>query len=158
MSTKYSMAHKTDQSYGVIPLYQKNDWEVLLIRQIGRMGDQFWTFPKGHPEPAEAPMTAASRELTEETGVTAVTLLPEPTFTTAYTFRHQGDIIDKQVTYYLGQCHTQATTITQPEEVAELRWCSLTEAVTLLPHANTRQLLKEVATYLDAAPSAADTV
>jgi len=144
------MQTTTDHSYGVIPLYQEGGlWQVLLIEQIGRRGDTFWTFPKGHPEDGETPPQSAQRELVEETGIKDAAIATEPIFTTQYTFVHEGIAIHKQVDYFLGYCTSTDTAISQPQEVSQLRWCSLSEAHTLLSHTNTQELLSAVMQHLD---------
>lgn len=145
------MEQKTDQSYGVIPLHKNGaDWQVLLINQIGRKGDTFWTFPKGHPEENEIAEESALRELQEETGIIDVSLDDDIHFTTAYTFIHEDIQIDKQVTYYLGFVHNPETDITQPQEVADLQWCSIEAALQQLSHQNTQKLLQQVQEYINA--------
>lgn len=144
------MEQKTDHSFGVVPVYKEaGDWRVLLIQQIGRKGDTFWTFPKGHPEANELPTESALRELQEETGITDVFLHDDMQFTTGYMFVHDGVQIDKKVNYYLGFVHSPDTHITQPREVADLQWCSFADAAQKLTHQNMRELLTQVTTYID---------
>lgn len=120
------MEYKHDQSYGVVPVYKTGvGYEILLINQIGRRGDLFWTLPKGHPEKDETPELAALRELGEETGIHKVTLDHNGLFTSQYEFIHEGIKVFKRVDYFLGFCDDKETKITQPHEVAELRWCTL---------------------------------
>jgi 8-oxo-dGTP pyrophosphatase MutT (NUDIX family) len=146
-----------DYSYGVIPLFKvEAEWKVLLIHQISHHGDRFWIFPKGHAENDETPMQTATRELTEETGVKAFTLDESKKFSMFYTFTHEGVRIDKQVDYFLGYCQSTETSITQPQEVCELRWCSLDEAMELLTHQNTRDVLDEVMVTLEVLPNKSD--
>lgn len=143
-----------DYSYGVIPLFRNGEeWQVLLIHQISHHGDRFWIFPKGHAEDDETPIETAARELGEETGVKDVTLDNDRTFSMFYTFTHEGVRIDKQVDYFLGYCQSTDTVVTQPQEVCELRWCSLPEAMELLTHQNTRDILIEVITVLEIEPT-----
>jgi 8-oxo-dGTP pyrophosphatase MutT (NUDIX family) len=134
-----------DKSYGVVPLYVKDGLtKVLLVHQISYRGDRFWIFPKGHAEVGESALAAALRELQEETGVTEITLDGEKVFSVAYSFVHDGERIEKEVDYYLGYCDTKETNITQPREVAELKWCSLEEAAQLLTHQNSKDVLQQV--------------
>ncbi len=134
-----------DKSYGVVPLHVKSGLtEVLLVHQISYRGDRFWIFPKGHAEVGESALAAALRELQEETGVTGITLDGEKIFSVAYSFVHNEERIDKEVDYYLGYCDTKRTLVTQPREVAELRWCSLEEASQLLTHQNSKDVLQQV--------------
>ena len=45
--------------------------EIALVKN----GPSFWGFPKGHIDPGEDALTAARREITEETGLVHVTLV-----------------------------------------------------------------------------------
>lgn len=152
--TKY-MPKKQDISYGVVPLYKSNsgEYEVLIIHQRSWTGEQFWIFPKGHPEGTESPKAAAARELQEETGVTEVTIETQPSFSMQYIFTHEGNIIKKTVTYFLGFVANKDTEITQPDEVIAVRWCSLTEAQDVLSHENSRSILKKIRAYVQTLPA-----
>ena len=139
------MSNKTDISYGVIPLYKEaGEWQVLVVHQISYRGDDFWILPKGHAEAGETPIEAAKRELQEETGVSAVTIPEDTQFTIEYSFTHENDRIHKTVIYYVGICATKDTVLSQPQEIKELRWCTLDEAKELVSHQNTRNVLEQV--------------
>ncbi len=139
------METKQDRAYGVVPLYKDgNVWKVLLVHQISYRGDRFWIFPKGHAEEEETPLFAALRELHEETGVSEVTLNGREVFSVEYSFVHDNERIEKTVDYYIGYCKNTDTNITQPREVAGLRWCSLEEAEQLLTHQNSKDVLQQV--------------
>lgn len=141
----------TDQSYGVVPLFNSGDEVfVLLVHQIGRRGDRFWTLPKGHPEPGEAPEVAALRELKEETGVTEVALVPNQSFTMRYQFTFEGDTIDKTVTFFLGAVRSQETVLSQPEEIAELGWFTKAEALDTVMHPEVRRIIEDACTVFAA--------
>lgn len=146
------MQTKKDYSCGVVPLF-KNDngeYEILLIHQISYRGknDRFWTLPKGHPEEGEEIEESVRRELKEETGVTDVELEMDTAFTSQYSFMHEGVKIEKTVEYFIGYAQSRETQITQPQEVAELKWCSFEEAYKILSHTKTRIVLEEVLEYL----------
>ena len=140
------METKTDISYGVVPVSKKADgtWQVLVVHQISYRGDDFWIFPKGHAEGSESPQETALRELEEETGIEAVTLEPATSFSIFYSFKHEGVQIDKTVEYYLGYCEDRKTSITQPQEIKELCWCTWAEAEELFVHENLKTLLLQV--------------
>ncbi len=59
---------KETESAGGIVLNGKG--EVALVKN----GPDFWGFPKGHVDPGEDALTAARREITEETGLVHVAL------------------------------------------------------------------------------------
>lgn len=146
------MQIKEDSSYGVVPVYfDGTGWKVLVIHQISYRGsnDTFWIFPKGHAEGNETPEISAKRELLEETGVEECILETEQTFTMTYSFRHEGVLINKTVTYFIGYCKNQGTKITQPAEVKELKWVSFEEAERLLAHQNSKDILNSVIAFLN---------
>lgn len=131
-----------DRSYGVVPLYSDGTFvRVLLVHQIGRRGDQFWTIPKGHREAGETPEAAALRELREETGVTSVALQSGQQFQMQYEFTHEGQSIDKTVTFYLGIVAVPTTRISMPEEIAAVSWCTQAEAAALVSHEEVRRII-----------------
>lgn len=148
--TEY-MPKKQDISYGAIPIYTEADgsYRVLVIHQRSWTGEQFWIFPKGHPEGEESPVAAAARELQEETGITAVTIEPRPSFSMRYIFTHDGDTIKKTVTYFLGYVTSLETNITQPDEVVALEWCTPERALALLSHENSKNILQQVLDYIE---------
>jgi bis(5'-nucleosidyl)-tetraphosphatase len=143
------METKEDISYGIVPLYKNGEtWEVLLIHQISYRGDDFWIFPKGHAEAGESAEVAALRELEEETGITGVTLEPNKVFPVSYSFTHEDIRINKTVEYRVGYCDSKKTTITQPHEVKEIRWCDFATADALLSHQNSKDVLEKVRDFL----------
>ena len=56
----------------------------MLHRQYTAPGH--WGFPKGHQDAGESEKETAIRELKEETGIDAVNLLEDKTFTEHYSF------------------------------------------------------------------------
>ncbi len=138
-----------DYSYGVVPVMKvEGEWRVFLIHQISRKGDRFWTFPKGHPEAGESEVETALRELREETGISAVKLAENHTFTNSYTFTAEEAQIEKTVLYYLGYVTDEASTI-QATEVAEAGWFAFMEAEAKLAHESNKKILKEVSIVLN---------
>lgn len=132
-----------DQSYGVVPIAVTADGpQVLLVHQIGRRGDRFWTLPKGHPEAGETPEAAALRELHEETGLTDVVLVSPHMFSMRYQFTHEGVTIDKTVTFFLGHVSNQTTALTQPQEIADLGWFLKEDALKQVTHAEVRSIIE----------------
>ena len=62
---------KETHSAGGIILNNNN--EIVIVEQRGNV----WSLPKGHIEPEEDPLTAAKREIHEETGLRNITLIKE---------------------------------------------------------------------------------
>lgn len=142
------METKQDYSYGVVPVHKKDNgqWEVFVLHQISYRGDTYWTFPKGHPEAGESNEETALRELKEESGLKAE-LDPSKTFDQFYIFRHEGQLIEKHVSYYLGEVNDTSFAL-QAKEVKEAKWCSFSEAYDTLTHDLARDILSEVEQYL----------
>jgi 8-oxo-(d)GTP phosphatase len=141
-----------DFSYGVVPLYREGrELKVLLVRQISYFdsANKFWILPKGHAEGSESGIEAAKRELREEAGVVDVEIVPEPTFTTSYSFVHEDVQIDKTVTYFIGWCASQETSVENQKEIEEVRWVSLSEAKELVTYQNSKDLLEQVEGFLN---------
>ena len=145
------METKIDNSYGVVPVFwDGKGWQILLVHQISYRGDDFWIFPKGHAEDSETPVDAARRELQEETGLKEVVLDEHHNFEVNYSFIHEGVRIKKRVIYYLGYCHNKITKVSQPQEIKELRWCTLAEAEKIVTHDNSREVLASAKLVLSA--------
>lgn len=143
----------SDTSYGIIPLSKtERGWEVFLINQIGRRGDTFWTFPKGHPEEGETPEATAKRELFEETGMHPSEILAHEPFVQSYEFVHEGTLIQKESFYFLGLVADRTFTI-EEREVMEAGWFLLDDAIERLTHAQAKQMLLQVQHHLDASVS-----
>ena len=137
---------RRDHSYGLVPIWRDPaSRQYLLIQHHAG----HWAFPKGHAEPGESPAQAAKREFTEETGIEAFTFWGEPTFAETYHFRKKaGLLVEKTVTYFLGEVH--APTVTpQPEEVADYAWGSYEQTRKRITFDDARALLDQVEAYLN---------
>lgn len=121
---------------GLVWRRASNGLELLLIRRDRHGGDE-WSFPKGKLDPGESFEEAALREVEEETGVRARIL------------RFAG------VMQYLVQGHNKVVCFWDMEavgsgvgqddgEVAESRWMSRDEALSLLSHEQNRELLRHL--------------
>ena len=113
--------------------------QVLLIRIRTRGGRAVWTFPKGRIEAGELPVTAALREVREETGYHCRVVAPlHPP--TRYRFIVQGQRILKTVHWFL-MVPTRKAGRYNPREVEEARWVPLPEAYDKLFYRSDRALL-----------------
>lgn len=74
---------------------------VALIRTSSRQGATVWGLPKGHPEPGEAALAAAQREVEEETGLEVMVLHSTPAAEIDYWFvGKDGERVHKRVHFY----------------------------------------------------------
>jgi 8-oxo-dGTP pyrophosphatase MutT (NUDIX family) len=109
-------------------------------------GSRVLALPKGHVDPGESAIEAATREVREETGIVAepVCELGE----SRYWYRRDGRTIGKRVTFFLFN-HVEGSTDDHDDEVEEVRWMSLEEAETALSHTAEREMVTAALAYLE---------
>lgn len=106
--------------------------EVALVH---RPAYDDWTLPKGKLLPGESDEKAALREVEEETGMAC--RIDREVGSVTYLDRRQRQ---KVVRYWL--MHPVGGTFSPTEEVDELRWMRLPEAIGLLSYERDRELLR----------------
>ena len=106
-----------------------------------------WGFPKGHLERGERADTAAIREVIEETGLNAVSLLG-PIATINWFFRFRGALIHKNCEFFLMQTSTPTTRPQKAEGITACRWTTLDEARRLIAYDNARDILTRASEML----------
>jgi len=127
------------------------DEQVVVIVPTRRAGNgsRVLALPKGHVDPGESPLQAATREVREETGVLAepVRELGE----SRYWYRRDGRSVPKTVTFYLFT-YLSGDTADHDDEVLEARWIDLREALTELSYEGERSMIELALAQLDAQP------
>lgn len=138
-----------DDSIGVIPVFKEDEKNPLFLL-IRHNDGGHWAFPKGHQHEGESVEQTAKRELYEETGIKEVILDLEKKFIQKYEYERSGNHFIKTVIYYLGFVYNIETEIPQEfrDEVIEMRWLPYEEALTLLTHDNSKNILREVVAYI----------
>jgi 8-oxo-dGTP pyrophosphatase MutT (NUDIX family) len=121
--------------------------EVVVIVPTRRAADgsRVLALPKGHVDPGETPVQAATREVREETGVVA-----EPVHElgeSRYWYRRDGRTIGKAVIFFLFE-YVEGDTADHDDEVEDVRWIGLDEARTTLSHAAEREMVELAIAYL----------
>ncbi|MEX1012285.1 MAG: NUDIX domain-containing protein [Waddliaceae bacterium] len=126
-------------SYGVIPIVKDNEgWKILLVQHV----NGHWSFPKGRPEPDEAPFETAVRELFEETGLAVDQWVEDQSFTEHYSFHHNGKRIKKTVKYFLAS--VKGDVKIQDEELCDFCFVTLEEAKKKVTFDEARSILKQL--------------
>jgi 8-oxo-dGTP pyrophosphatase MutT (NUDIX family) len=122
--------------------------EVVVIVPTRRASDgsRVLALPKGHIDPGENALQAATREVREETGIVGelVTELGE----TRYWYRRDGQTIPKSVCFYLFS-YIEGSTDDHDDEVEEARWIALQDAQSELSHAAEREMVARAVEYLE---------
>ena len=110
---------KYEKSCGAIVFRRDTCWNILLVRHLkGR----HVSFPKGHVEPGETLLQAASRETREETGIEAALLencpLPVPSA--------RED--DRRTVWFYPARYLAGDLCAQKSEVSEAGWIKISDA------------------------------
>jgi 8-oxo-dGTP pyrophosphatase MutT (NUDIX family) len=101
-------------------------------------GQRVLGLPKGHPDGDETLEQAATREVREETGVTAE--LVAPLGEVRYHYLRRGREIPKSVAFYLFR-YLDGDVADHDHEIEDARWMPLSEAVEALTYDGEREIL-----------------
>lgn len=113
--------------------FRLSDQDIQILVVSARRTPDTWIFPKGHIECGEAVDTAAIRELREEAGVEAVAVGH-----VGYSILHLKDtriLVDFVLAEYRADVGS--------DEMRDVRWCSVEQALEMLSHDYTRQILRK---------------
>jgi 8-oxo-dGTP pyrophosphatase MutT (NUDIX family) len=112
---------------------------VIVPTRRAADGSRVLALPKGHVDPGETPIEAATREVREETGIVGepVCELGE----SRYWYRRDGRTIGKTVQFFLFD-YVEGDTADHDDEVEEVRWIALSDALTELSHSAEREMVE----------------
>ena len=125
---------RKEKSCGCVVINDEN--KILMIRS---KNEGIWGFPKGHVENGETEIETAIREVKEETNID-VEILENNRFIMNYIIK---DTIDKEVVIFIAK-KTSDNIIPQQEEVSEIRWFDIDEAIKIVNFLNTKMLLIDI--------------
>jgi ADP-ribose pyrophosphatase YjhB (NUDIX family) len=130
---------KTHSAGGVVT---NGEGKVLVVSQHGTS----WSLPKGHIDPCEDPLTAAKREIYEESGIRDVQFVRE-----LGTYERHKIGVDggddpselKVITMFLFRT-TETALRPVDEENPEARWVEKTKVAGLLTHEKDKEFFRGV--------------
>ncbi|HLD78265.1 MAG TPA: NUDIX domain-containing protein [archaeon] len=120
--------------------------EYLLI-QHSSLGH--WEFPKGWPEAGESDEAAALREAKEEAGLTGLELVPGFAERIHYFYRLEGELVSKDVTFFLAQAPARAEVKISWEHKG-FAWLPAEAAKERATKKNTKELIEKAERFLAA--------
>jgi 8-oxo-dGTP pyrophosphatase MutT (NUDIX family) len=121
--------------------------ELIVIVPVKRdsNGNRVLGLPKGHPDGRETAEQAATREVAEETGVTAE--LIEPLGETKYSYERKGRRRAKRVAFFLFR-YVSGDLGDHDHEIEDARWMPLEEAARSLSYAGEREMVQRALSRL----------
>lgn len=124
---------KKEKSCGCIILNDKN--EILLILQT----KGHWGLPKGHIEEGETEEQTAIREVKEETNIDVIV---NKNLRYSMVYNPKEDV-EKEVVYFIAK-NTSNNFKPQLEEVQEIKWLDIDNAINTITYENSKDLLRKV--------------
>jgi mutator protein MutT len=123
------------------------DREVIVIVPVKRDANRrrVLALPKGHLDEGETPEAAATREVTEETGVTAD--LIDKLGDVEYSYERRGRRRAKRVVFYLFE-YRSGSVEDHDHEIEEARWMPLEEAAESLTYPGEREIVRRALSRL----------
>jgi 8-oxo-dGTP pyrophosphatase MutT (NUDIX family) len=130
---------------GVVYRRRRGAVSVALAARRTRRGHLVWGLPKGEIEPGESAETAALREVREETGLEA--RIERPLGDIRYFYVWEGVRVRKAVHFFLMRA-TGGDISQHDEEMEDVRWFPLAEAVRAAAYKGEREVLQRAADRL----------
>ena len=124
-----------------------HDGKVIVIVPVKRDANRrrVLALPKGHLDEGETPEAAATREVTEETGVTAE--LIDTLGDVEYSYERRGRRRAKRVAFYLFE-YRSGSLEDHDHEIEDARWMPLEEAAGALTYPGEREIVRRALSRL----------
>jgi 8-oxo-dGTP pyrophosphatase MutT (NUDIX family) len=122
-----------------------DDVAVIVPVKRGSHGNRVLGLPKGHPDGDETAEQAATREVAEETGVTAE--LIERLGETNYAYERKGRRVAKRVVFFLFE-YRSGDLADHDHEIEDARWMPLKEAARSLTYPGEREMINRALSLL----------
>ena len=137
MTSPRSSATSTEVSAGGV-VVRGDEVVVIVPTRRAASGAKVLALPKGHVDPGETPIQAATREVREEAGVEAD--LVEELGQVRYWYQRSGMKIAKVVTFFLFE-YRSGSIEDHDAEVEVARWIPLEEAARTLSYKGEREMV-----------------
>src|SRR3989338_4122324 len=133
-----------EQSAGTVLFIEESKEKLFLLLHYPT---GHWDFVKGKIENNESLEQAAIRETKEETGITDIEFIKGFKEKIEYTFKFNGDIVQKEVMLFLAKTNTKQVKIS--DEHLDYVWLDFNNALNKITYENAKNILKKSKNYLE---------
>jgi len=133
-----------ERSAGAIIFRKEKDKIKYLLLHYKYKGE-YWGFPKGNIEKGESEIDTAKREIEEETGITDIKFLEGFKERVHYFYRREGQMVSKDVIFFLGKTRTKEVKISW--EHVGYEWVDFDTAMKRLKP-NSRKILEKANKFI----------
>lgn len=113
-----------EKSAGAV-VFRRNSNEIKYL--VLMRNPKYWDLPKGNIEKGEAEEETVKREVWEETGLKEIKIIPGFKQTEHYFYRLKGELISKDVVFFLAESKVGEVKISKEHE--GYSWLSFEEAI-----------------------------
>lgn len=134
-----------ERSAGAVIFNKNNNHIDYLLLQYRH---KHWDFPRGHIEKGEDEMTAARREIGEETGLTNLNFVQDFRICTPWSYRKKNSAQAnyKEVVYFLAGSDSNGVTLNH--ENIDFKWLAYQDAIKLPMFPHVKTVLEKANQYL----------
>jgi 8-oxo-dGTP pyrophosphatase MutT (NUDIX family) len=133
-----------EQSAGTVLFIEEYNEKLFLLLHYPT---GHWDFVKGKIENNESLEQAAIRETKEETGITDIEFIKGFKEKIEYSFKFNGDIVQKEVIFFLAKTNTKQVMIS--DEHLDYVWLDFNNALNKITYENAKNVLKKSKNYLE---------
>ena len=132
-----------EKSAGTVLFTQESSENLFLL--LNYPGGH-WDFVKGKIENHESPEQTVIRETKEETGIVDIEFIKGFKENIEYSFKFDGDIIQKEVVFFLAKTNTKKIELSY--EHLDYVWLDFTNALNKITYDNAKNVLTKAKNYL----------
>lgn len=132
------MILKKERSAGIVLYLEKPEGNLFLLLNYPT---GHWDFVKGKIEQGEDEHQTAIRETKEETGISDIEFIDGFRENINYNFQFEGELIYKEVVFFLGKTKTQ--TVTVSHEHLDYIWLDYENAMKKITYQNAKNILSK---------------
>ena len=133
-----------EQSAGTVLFIEESKEKLFLLLHYPT---GHWDFVKGKIENNESPEQAVIRETKEETGITDIEFIKGFKEKIEYSFKFNGDIVQKEVIFFLAKTNTKQVKISY--EHLDYVWLDFNNALNKITYKNAKNILIKAKNYLE---------